>query len=148
MKQLACCLSLILAVSAVAQHREVQTVEVVQVPVYVTSWDGAVITGLTRDHFELFVNGKRQTIDYFDVIDFGAVATPAGGPARDVRQRRLYVLLFDMLYSTPNSVYRAQRAAEKLIANRAAADETAKVVFALGAGESLGFARTSFRAIP
>src|ERR1044071_9967816 len=61
---------LLVAVPAFAAHREVQNVEVVQVPVYVSTALG-VVTGLTRDNFDLTVNGKPQPIDYFDVIDFG-----------------------------------------------------------------------------
>ncbi len=105
-----------------AAHREVQTVEVVQVPVYVSTASG-VVTGLTRDNFELFVNGKRQPVDYFDVIDFARVATPAPNAApADPRQRRLYVLLFDLYYASPKSVYRAQQAAQVLVAHAGAAD--------------------------
>src|SRR6185312_4619849 len=43
------------AFAAVAQHRETTTVEVVQVPVYITA-DGASVRGLTRDDFTLRVN--------------------------------------------------------------------------------------------
>ncbi len=113
-------LFLLLASAASADRltREVTNVEVVQVPVYVTR-DGASVAGLTKDQFELFVNGKPQGIDYFDVIDFAAPAAPAPKqadgappPIRDVRQRRLYVLLFDLVYSTPKSIARAQVAAD------------------------------------
>src|SRR5258706_7359937 len=59
-----------------AQHREVTTVEVVQVPVYV-SVDGKALTGLTRGDFELYVNCKQQPLDYFDVIDFAGLPAEA-----------------------------------------------------------------------
>jgi VWFA-related protein len=108
----------LLGATAFADRREVTNVEVVQVPVYVTR-DGASVTGLTKDNFALFVNGKPQGIDYFDVIDFAAPAAPAPmqpegtpPPLRDVRQRRLYVLLFDLVYSTPKTIARAQVAAD------------------------------------
>jgi len=105
-----------------AAHREVQNVEVVQVPVYVSTVSGAV-NGLTRDNFELFVNGKRQAIDYFDMIDFASIAPPAAISAPpDPRQRRLYVLLFDLYYGTPNSIHRAQKAAQSFLAQAGAAD--------------------------
>ena len=51
----------LVAVPVFAAHREVQNVEVVQVPVYVSTARG-VVTGLTKDNFELFVNGKPQAI--------------------------------------------------------------------------------------
>src|SRR5882762_9591900 len=73
---------------------EVITVQVVDVPVYVFS-HGKPIRDLTKDDFELFVNGKRQAIDYFDRIDFAAVAAaaspdvkPAAAPAPEPRERR------------------------------------------------------------
>lgn len=117
-------LGFLVAVPVFAAHREVQNVEVVQVPVYVSTARG-VVTGLTKDNFDLFVNGKRQSIDYFDVIDFATIApaaTGSEGVRPDPRQRRLYVLLFDLFYASPNSVNRAQRAAQELIGHAGAAD--------------------------
>jgi VWFA-related protein len=113
------------AATALADHREVTTVEVVQVPVYVTR-DGASVTGLTRNNFELFVNGKPQAIDYFDAVDFAAPppvssrrpeaeAAPLPKAPADARQRRLYVLLFDGVYSTLKGLSRAQVAADRYI---------------------------------
>lgn len=103
---------------AAPQHRETTTVEVVQVPVYVTT-AGASVRGLTRDDFELRVNGRPQNIDYFDVIDFAALSPEQ---TRDPRQRRLYVLLFDLVYSSPNSIRRARIAAERYLDTAQASD--------------------------
>jgi len=110
---------LLVTLPAFAAHREVQNVEVVQVPVYVSTALG-VVTGLTRDNFELTVNGRPQAIDYFDVIDFAAIAP--SGTRVDPRERRLYVLLFDLYYAAPNSVHRAQRAAQELVRSAGNAD--------------------------
>jgi VWFA-related protein len=108
-------LSLLILVTAAAfaQVTEQTTVEVIQVPVYVTS-GGAPISNLTRDNFRLFVNGEPQSIDYFDVIDFQRLSPE---DARDPRQRRLYLLVFDVSFSAANSLQRAQKAAEKIIAS-------------------------------
>lgn len=92
-------------------HRETTTVEVVQVPVYV-SVDGQAVGGLTRGDFELYVNGKPQQVDYFDVLDFGSLPAAA---AADPRQRRMYLFAFDMLFSPLNSLQRAQKAAEQYL---------------------------------
>jgi len=100
-----------LAPFASAQLSESTTVEVIQVPVYVIA-HGAAVSNLTRDNFRLFVNGKPQAIDYFDVVDFTTVAADAN---RDPRQRRLYVLMFDLMFSSPNALHRAQKAAERII---------------------------------
>jgi len=105
-------------VYAAPQQRETTTVEVVQVPVYVTT-AGASVRGLTRDDFTLRVNGRPQKIDYFDVVDFASLSPDQ---ARDPRQRRMYVLTFDVVNSTPNSAVRAQRAAEKYLAGAQPSD--------------------------
>src|SRR5439155_2350138 len=127
-------LLLLAAFPLFAAHREVQNVEVVQVPVYVSTASG-VVTGLTRDNFELFVNGKPRQFDYFDVIDFAKIA-PLATPAApvDPRQRRLYVLLFDLYYETPNNVHRAQRAAQELVAHAGAADVFAVATYSSNRG--------------
>jgi len=120
-------LLLVLTLPLFAAARETHTVEVVQVPVYVTR-DGASLRGLTRDNFELYVNGKPKPFDYFDVYDFAAppaAAAQAPGapvPLRDVRQRRLYVLLFDLVYSTPRAIARARVAADAYVDGAGNAD--------------------------
>ena len=106
------------AFSAAGQVRENLTVEVVEVPVYITSGDGKPVQGLTRDAFQLFVDGRPQAIEYFDAVDFATVpAVPAGQPAaeRPRRERRLYLLLFDLTFATPSKIQRAQRAAQQAV---------------------------------
>lgn len=110
----------LLAADAKAQtHREAITVEVVDVPVYVFS-HGKPIRDLTKDDFELFVNGKRQPIDYFDPIDAAAeVTVPAekglAAPVADPRARRLFLLLFDLANNRPAALSRARGAAVTMV---------------------------------
>src|SRR5258708_21360666 len=104
--------TLLFASGVFAAHRDVITVEVVQVPVYV-SVDGHAVTGLTKSDFELYVNGKPQAVDYFDTIDFAGMPASA---TSDPRQRRLYLLTFALLFSTPHALVRARAAAEKYLA--------------------------------
>jgi VWFA-related protein len=104
-------LFLLAALSAAGQLRESVTVEVIQVPVYVSAADGTPIRNLPRDAFRLFVDRKEQPIDYFDVVDFAAGVEPR----HDLRQRRLFLLLFDRCFSQPGSVARAQRAVASLV---------------------------------
>jgi VWFA-related protein len=101
-----------------AQVSEQVSVELVEVPVYVRSVEGRPVQGLSRDAFELYVNGRRQEIEYFDAINFSARATPsAPAPSvRSSRQRRLYLLLFDLHYSIPGHLARARDAARKVVA--------------------------------
>lgn len=94
------------AAAAAQQHRESVTVEVIDVPVYVTRGTTPV-AGLTRDDFELYVNGRRQPIEYFDTT--AADGTPS------MRERRLFLLLFDLAFSHPHAIVRAQRAAAAAI---------------------------------
>jgi VWFA-related protein len=107
----------VVALSAAAQVRESVTVEIVQVPVYITTSDGKPVTGLTKDSFQLSVDGNPQPIEYFDTVDFAAA--PAGTQAveRPRRERRLYLLLFDLTFGTPARIARAQKAAREAVAN-------------------------------
>src|SRR5205085_2131796 len=97
------------AIAASAQMREQITVEAVDVPVYVFS-HGKPVRNLTKDDFELFVNGKRQPIDYFEAVDFAEIPPPPAAalsektaapektllpPHTELRERRLFLLLFD-----------------------------------------------------
>lgn len=123
---------LFLAVTAAAQVRESVTVELIEVPVYVTL-DGKPVRNLTREAFQLRVNGKQQPVEYFDSLDFAtarpteesAKPTPSSVPAAapNLRARRLYVLLFDLYYTTLQNLERSQRAAEKLIDRNKNADD-------------------------
>lgn len=108
--------------------REVTTVEVVEVPVYVTD-HGKPVTGLTREQFRLLVNGKPQSIDYFDVVDFAALSAE---DAQNPKQRRLYFLLFD-LTSEPFAILRARTAVDKFVQQAGPAD-----VFAVATLSSRG----------
>src|SRR5207247_3841585 len=65
MRRFACVMSLLLGAAAGAQVRESVTVEVIEVPVYMTTSDGKPIRGLSKEAFELSVDGKRTPIDYF-----------------------------------------------------------------------------------
>jgi len=89
-------------------------VEVVDVPVFVARGDKPV-EGLTADRFELLVNGKPQPIEYF-----GAVS--ARDETSSLRERRLFLLMFDVAFSQPFALPRAQKAAAQLIANAGPAD--------------------------
>ena len=100
--------ALLFASTALGQLSESITVEVVEVPVYVTAADGTPLRGLSKDAFSLFVNGKQKPIDYFEEVDLSA--RPVG--AHSVRppvlhQRRLYLLLFDLAFTRPGLIERA-----------------------------------------
>ena len=119
MRHFTCLLPLLIAASALAQVRESVTVEVVEVPVYVTTADGKPVRGLTKNQFELYVDGRPLPIDYFDAVDFTTPlsAQQAEAAPRPLRERRLYLLLFDLSFATPSRIVHAQQAAERAIAD-------------------------------
>lgn len=108
-------LLLLLSLSLSAQTvRDSVTIEVVDVPVFVARGNDPV-EGLGRDDFELFVNGKRQPIEYFDAV------TP-GASAESLRERRLWLLMIDVSFTSPHGVSKARRAAAELVARAPESD--------------------------
>ena len=98
------------------------TVDVVEVPVNVTR-NGQVVRGLKADDFELYVNGKRHPIQYFDVMDESPAPAHSSESARMLDRRRLVVLLFDTTVTTYRLLHRAQDAALEFV-NEAAEGDT------------------------
>ena len=130
----------LLALPLAAQVRESVTVEVIDVPVYVFNGDGPV-RNLSKDDFELYVNGTKRTIDYFDTIDFSPATqtqtATVSNAERDPRERRLFLLLFDLVFARPIGVDRARSAAAKMIDAAAPTDFFAVAVFTRTAGIKL-----------
>jgi VWFA-related protein len=112
---------LLFASAALAQVSESITVEVIEVPVYVTAADGTPIRGLQKEAFSLLVNGKPRTIDYFEAVDLGGARRaplPDGAIAARppvLHERRLYLLLFDLAFTRPGLIERAQQGADAAV---------------------------------
>lgn len=106
----------LLATSAFAQMKETVNVNVIEVPVSVVDSSGNPVHGLTAANFEVYDGGKKQTITSFDKIDFGSTenATSAISPLNPAA-RRSFLLLFDLGYSQPKSLVRAQEAARNFV---------------------------------
>lgn len=109
------------AIAASAQVREQITVEAVDVPVYVVN-RGKPVRHLTKDDFELYVNGKSQAIDYFEAVDFtepipAPAATPESAPTphAQLEDRRLFLFLFDLIYNRPAALDGSRRAAVEMV---------------------------------
>lgn len=111
MRKIALAVLLVAAVPLFAQrYDDAVTVNVVDVPVYVERF-GVPIQGLTREDFTLFVDGKPQPIQYFDVVeDHRGSETAADVQYADLKRRRLIVLLFDLAASA-HSLQRSREAA-------------------------------------
>jgi VWFA-related protein len=112
-------LLLILSVSlaALAQtFEEKVTVTYVEVPVTVLGKDGEPWRGLTRANFEVRDDGVKRDVESFEAIDFAAADARKSISPLNPASRRNFLLLFDLSYSNPQSVGRAQEAARNFIA--------------------------------
>lgn len=107
--------ALICAAPAFAQLRETVNVNVVEVPVSVADTGGNPVRGLTAANFEIYDNGKKQTISSFDKVDFGSKEAVSAISPLNPSARRSFLLLFDLGFSSPRSLVRAQEAARKFV---------------------------------
>jgi VWFA-related protein len=124
MKRFAAVLSLFsLAISDSAQQKpkrfeEQLDVAVVEVAVTVVARDGSSVRGLMKENFEIYDDGQKRPIEYFEVVDTAppqpnAVAPRIANPIA----RRSFLLVFDLTNSTPSTVGRARDAARQFVAN-------------------------------
>jgi len=103
------------AVALFAQVRETVNVYVVEVPVTVVDSSGNPIRDLNAGNFELIDNGTKRTISSFDKIDFASTESVSAISPLNPNARRQFMLLFDLGYSSPNALSRAQEAARKFV---------------------------------
>lgn len=102
-------------------------VDYVEVDARVTDKQGNFARGLTRDDFQIFEDGKRQTVSAFSVVDMPTTA-PAPVPLKakpfihpDVASNaepftgRLYVMLIDDLHTDPTLAQRTRDAARRFV---------------------------------
>src|SRR5436309_2049184 len=106
---------LIAALGLFAQVKETVNVYVVEVPVNVVDSNGNPVRGLTAANFELLDNGTKRDITSFDKIDFASSESVSAISPLNPNARRQFMLLFDLGYSSPNSLSRAQDAARKFV---------------------------------
>lgn len=117
------CILLIAAAAAQAQLKESITVSYVEVPVAVVDRSGNPIRGLTQANFELTDDGKKRDIAGFETIDFAAAENGAAPQMITPAAQRNYLLLFDLTFSSPNSIKRAQDAARNFATKMAGRDD-------------------------
>ncbi len=94
---------------------EVLTIDYVEVPVNVVDGAGNPVRGLTKANFEVYDNKKRVDLKSFDTIDFTSpqsLQRSAGNPSA----HRSFLLVFDLGYSSPHGLQRAQEAARVFVA--------------------------------
>lgn len=110
-------LVLALVVSANAQRfGEAVQVTVIEVPVTVTDRSGNPLRNLTKEDFELYDDGKRVPIEYFEMVDMTTVTAEARPdvPPPPVATRH-FLLLFDLANSSPGTIGRATDAAKDFV---------------------------------
>ncbi|HEY6137519.1 MAG TPA: VWA domain-containing protein [Thermoanaerobaculia bacterium] len=104
------------AVPLFAQVGEKITVNVIEVPVTVVDGSGNAVRGLTAANFELFDDGNRRAITAIEAVDFAAAQEDASAfsPVNPAA-RRSFMLLFDLGFSSPTALARAQEAARRFV---------------------------------
>ena len=95
----------LLAALLIAQISETIEVRVTNIDVVVTDRSGHPVTGLTRDDFEIFENGRPQAVtNFYEVAPESPEQLPVTGsrlpsitgngqPATEARQRRLIIFI-------------------------------------------------------
>ena len=96
---------------------ETAGVTLIEIPVNVVGKDGKPVAGLKLEDFELTDDGKKQPISGMDVIDLAKAEAPAGTEASPVpaAARRLWLLVFDLTYTSPSGLVRARDGARKFV---------------------------------
>ncbi|HXT22984.1 MAG TPA: VWA domain-containing protein, partial [Thermoanaerobaculia bacterium] len=120
------CLALCAAPAAAAKPAEAPArfsgateVVSVEVPVNVVDRAGKPLRGLTRDSFEVYDEGKRQTITSFELVDLAAPAPELAAGRHSATPppaaRRHFLLLFDLSFSSPTAIVKARLAARDFV---------------------------------
>ncbi len=101
---------------------DVSQVTVVEVPVQIV-YEGRPVRGLSTDDFRIYDEGVPRTVESFEVVDLAVTTATAPGAAAsagplhglDPAGRRHFLLLFDLAFSRPHDLSRAERAARGLV---------------------------------
>jgi len=99
-------------------------VTVVEVPVTVHE-RGVAVRGLTKENFELLVDGQPMPVEYFDVVDLAKI-TDVRAPVPAAAYRN-FLLLFDVANAAPGTIQRARDAAKTFVETQIDARDLAAV---------------------
>ncbi|HEX4952532.1 MAG TPA: VWA domain-containing protein [Thermoanaerobaculia bacterium] len=122
---------------------ETTRVIAVEVPVNVVDKLGRPVRGLRAEDFELFDEGRRQTLTGFEVVDLASpevhqAVTPSRPGGLPSAARRHFLLLFDISFSNPAAITRAREATRELVLSRLhPSDLVAVAVYSLETGPRL-----------
>ena len=112
-------------------------VEYVEVDALVTDERGAVVRDLRKEDFQIFEDGKSQSIAGFAFVEIPVETSDRSSsahPEPDVRSNerpfagRVYVLILDDLHTAPLRAPRVKRAAQQFIDRHLAANDLMAVV--------------------
>ncbi|MGA3016364.1 MAG: VWA domain-containing protein [Bryobacteraceae bacterium] len=111
-------------------------VDLVEVPVVVRDGQRRTVAGLTRDDFEIYDAGKKQTITAFSVQSFTPPGDAAGGPKppadaaepKSQPRPRFVALCFDNLHMDAAALEPAKEAAERFVKTSMAPGDSVVVV--------------------
>lgn len=123
----------------------------VEVPVQVLGKDGEPVRGLKAADFTVFDGRKEQPVTGFEVLDLSAIpaampggSAAAGAPAAKAAPvqvapsaRRRFVLLFDLSFTSPASVFKARQSAKTLLAGLKPSDLVAVGAYSASRGPEL-----------
>jgi len=93
-------------------------VTLIEIPVNVVGKDGKPVAGLKVEDFELFDEGKKQPISGMDIIDLAKPAAsgePGAAAAVPAAARRMWLLVFDLSYTSPSGLVRARDGARRFV---------------------------------
>ncbi|MEA2164239.1 MAG: hypothetical protein QOK37_2366 [Thermoanaerobaculia bacterium] len=101
--------------AALAQSESTINVHVVELPVTVLDSSGNPVRGLTAANFTLYDEKMKQPITSFDAIDFAARDDASAISPLNAAARRSFVLIFDLSFTSPRAMARAQEAARRFV---------------------------------
>jgi VWFA-related protein len=130
-----------------SQFSDSADVVAVEVPVQVLR-DGEPVRGLTAADFEVWEGKRKLPVTGFEALDLNSM--PAGDERwkspQAISARRHFLLLFDMGFSSPKGVEKAQGAARDLLAGLHPSDLVAVAAYLPSVGPQLLLGFTSDRA--
>lgn len=94
---------------------ETITVSYVEVPVTVVGRDGNPVRGLKAENFELYDDGRKRPVTSFDMVDFSSLESVKASSPLNPAARRNFLLVFDLTFSSPVAIGRAQQAARDFV---------------------------------
>jgi VWFA-related protein len=123
-------------------------VDYVQVDTLVTDRAGNVVRGLTKDDFDIFEDGKPQTVAALSFVDLpiqrpfgprqaaGAPPPPEPDVETNLAGGRVYVVVLDDLHTNPVNSLRVKNAATKFVDEYLQPGDRAAVVYTSGRADA------------